>query len=753
MEVRDLFVSYSSEDADVARDLRRVLEDGGFSCWMAPDDITGTGTWAEQILDAIESSRALIVLVSGNANASPHVSREVNLALGRKRPILPIRIENVAPDGALEYLLSLVQRVDAFPPPIQSHGSVILKRLASVLRSGETEVVAEKPSSASPVDAQMEASAGDEAPAKDKAAPKRRATRGKRPALSPAGIGPGSVIDDFTIETLLGEGGMGTVYRARQAEPNRAVALKVLRPDHASDEAYRRRFLSEKDTLASLEHPSIVPIYAAGEDQGVLYIAMRLVAGSDLGARIAAAGHLSLRETVRILRPIADAIDYAHGAGVIHRDLKPANIILDRDERAYLTDFGLGKRLEATSQLTEQGVTIGTLEYMAPEQFTGRLDPATAERVDLYALGCVAYVCLAGTPPFVRSSPAELMHAHTSEPAPSIQTIRPEIPKAVDEVLAKALAKDPTERYGSATEFVGALEGAFMSPAMGQTVTFKKPITDPRTRVTTWLRANTSTAVILGSLGAIALVVMVAAAGGGGGPDPTSTPGATPGPTSGATNVVADHEGPTGGDVSIVSDEPGLERTVTTKPDVTIEVLVDPVDPSGVTSYVASNTPTRPISGAQPFVDEFSWSLFDGESAAGEKTIYVWFADALGNWTVDPLEASIKFDNPPVIQPTVTWYLSDCGQVYAGLQVMTDTKPLATDLEGLPTLVHFWAGAPAYPGTQDLSSWIDDPPISISPNLTKFTQNQTVTDYFSVQDSDGVRRAGSITFAISGCPT
>jgi len=730
MDARDLFVSYSSDDGDVARDLRPVLEAGGYSCWMAPDDISGTGTWAEQILDAIESCRALLVLVSGNANASPHVSREVNLALARKRPILPIRIEDVAPGGALEYLLSLVQRVDAFPPPIQQHGTLILKRLASVLRSSDTEPVATEATQTKP------------------ATKPRGATRPRAAARrAPAAIGPGTVIDDFTLETLVGEGGMGTVYRARQSEPNRAVALKVLRPDHAADEAYRRRFLSEKDTLASLEHPGIVPIYAAGEDEGVLYIAMRLIDGSDLGARIEAQGRLSLRETVEILRPIADAIDYAHAAGVIHRDIKPANIILDRQGRAYLTDFGLGKRLDAPSQLTEQGVTVGTLGYMAPEQFSGELDPATANRIDIYALGCVAYMCLAGKPPFVRSTPTELMHAHTSEPPPSILSIRPELPQAVDDVLQTALEKDPARRYPAAIAFVSALETAFMSPAMGQTVTFKKASADPGTRVSTWLRANMSTAVILGSLAAIALVVTIAVAGGFG-----KDPGESGEPSAGPTGVASgDVQPPVGGAVSIVSTEPGLEATVTTGLNVTVNVD-SPTDASGVSTYVAANGPIRPqLSEAQAYSDSFSWRLAEGAGVAGPRTVYVWFGDRLGNWTDTPVQATIAFDNAPVLH-SVTWTLRRCNDDYT-LALLTDRNPVASDPDGSLSLVRFWTGAADFDADEatDLSRLILPDRQSVEVSITGATQNLTLTDYFTVKDEAGVSRDGSVSLAIEGC--
>jgi serine/threonine protein kinase len=446
MNPTDLFLSHSSGDAEVARELRVLLEEAGYSCWMAPDDVTGTDSWAEQILAAIDHSRAMLVLISSSANRSPHVSREVNLALGRRRAVLPIRIENVAPEASLEYLLSLMQRIDAFPMPIANHRDRILRRLAVIvpLQSTDPDDVS-APRTAAP-------SGLSDAPTQpmDLPAP-------VPPVATPVAIGPGSVVGAFTIEAVLGEGGMATVYRATQEEPRRAIALKVIRADHAADPTYRRRFLTEKDTLAALEHPSIVPIYAAGEADGRLFIAMRLVDGPDLAARLATAGRLSLAETIAILRPIGDAIDHAHEIGIVHRDLKPSNIILDRRGRPYLTDFGLGKNFDRPRELSAPGIALGTLEYMAPEQFSGALDPALADRVDIYALGCVAYACLTGASPFRTVEPERIIYGHLQGAIPDVRAVRPELPTGVDAALRRALAKNSADRYETADAFLGAL--------------------------------------------------------------------------------------------------------------------------------------------------------------------------------------------------------------------------------------------------------------------------------------------------------
>lgn len=550
MVQRDVFISHSSADADQARELRAVLEGAGYTCWMAPDDIVGTETWTEQILAAIADSKVMVVLVSAGANASPHVSREVNLALGRKRAVLPIRIEAVAPEGPLEYLLSLVQRLDAFPPPLASHGPQILRRLESIVARPQTTPLPGPTTETGPMDAPSE---GEKPKARTRARPKKTdgaATPepGPDPGHDPdaaapedgstatstrrrsnAELGAGSVVGGFTIESQLGEGGMATVYRARQDEPRRLVALKVIRADHAANDTYRRRFLEEKETLAALEHPSIVPIYAAGEADGVLFIAMRLVDGPDLQARIKSKGRLSLRETVQILEPIADAVDYAHEMGVVHRDLKPSNIILDRDARPYLTDFGLGKRLEVDSQLSMPGMAIGTLDYMAPEQFKGNADPKLAPAIDLYALGCVAFQCLTGQAPFVRSSPNELMYAHANEPPPAVTALQPEYPAAIDAIFARVLAKDPAARFGSAREFIANLEAVVSAAATGST----SPVvvttgTTPVAKARTWVGGNTALAVGGAAVALVAVVVL----GAGlifGKPAPTASP--TPAPT------------------------------------------------------------------------------------------------------------------------------------------------------------------------------------------------------------------------------
>ena len=259
----------------------------------------------------------------------------------------------------------------------------------------------------------------------------------------------------------------------------------------------------------ALEHPSIVPIYDIGDAGGRLYLAMRLVNGMDLQARIARDGSLSLKETARILEPIADAIDYAHESGVVHRDLKPSNILLDASSHPYLTDFGLGKRVDATRSLSEPGFAIGTLAYMAPEQLEASSAGASATPIDIYALACVAFACLTGTPAFPQSSAEQVLAAKLGEP-PSVRTLRPDLPPRVADVIAVGMAKDPTERHASARELVAELaqpEVVIVDADAGDTVQIPIPKpTSPVDRLVRWVRTNRPAAVLGVALVLVAVI-------------------------------------------------------------------------------------------------------------------------------------------------------------------------------------------------------------------------------------------------------
>ena len=258
---------------------------------------------------------------------------------------------------------------------------------------------------------------------------------------------------------------MASVYEATDLRLNRSVALKVLAEELAEGSDFRERFLRESRFAASLDHPNIVPIYEAGEADGRLYIAMRYVRGNNLAGVLRKDGPFEPRRALAILSPVADALDAAHNAGLVHRDVKPANILLtaaagrDGYEHVYLTDFGLTKATSALTKLTATGNFIGTMAYVSPEQIRG--EPLDA-RTDLYAFGCVAYECLTGVPPFVRDDQAALLWAHLNEPPAAVSDHRGDLLPA-DSVMAKALAKNPSDRYQTCDEFTQALSDMLLT--------------------------------------------------------------------------------------------------------------------------------------------------------------------------------------------------------------------------------------------------------------------------------------------------
>jgi predicted Ser/Thr protein kinase len=253
-------------------------------------------------------------------------------------------------------------------------------------------------------------------------------------------VNVGDEFGPYTIESVLGQGGMGTVFLARHARLERRVALKVISPAFADDPDFRARFLRESQLAASLDHPNVIPIYDADEVDGVLYLAMRYVDGPSLQGLIRKSNPLSRRDTLRIAEQIGGALDAAHAEDLIHRDLKPANILLTHaDGHAYLCDFGLAKRT-STMGVTHAGAFLGTIDYCSPEQIRG--EPLDG-RADVYSFGCVLYHCLSGEPPYARESEVAVLQAHLNDPPPPLT---PDL----DPVFSRAMAKDPDERYGTA---------------------------------------------------------------------------------------------------------------------------------------------------------------------------------------------------------------------------------------------------------------------------------------------------------------
>src|SRR5215471_6670567 len=277
-----------------------------------------------------------------------------------------------------------------------------------------------------------------------------------------AGFSVGSRIAGYRLEEQIGEGGMAVVFRARDERLQRQVALKILSPSLVSDEEFRRRFIRESRAAAAVDDPHIIPVFEAGDANGVLFIAMRYVPGGDVGTLVRRLGPLPGARAAAIVSAVASALDAAHAAGLVHRDVKPANMLVDarpgRPDHVYLSDFGLTKGALASTDLTGTRRFLGTLNYCAPEQIQGRHVDA---RTDEYALACVTFALLSGEPPFSRNEDMAVLYAQISEPPPPLTSRRSDVPPTVDDVLLRALAKAPEDRYASCGEFAEALRVAF----------------------------------------------------------------------------------------------------------------------------------------------------------------------------------------------------------------------------------------------------------------------------------------------------
>lgn len=268
----------------------------------------------------------------------------------------------------------------------------------------------------------------------------------------------GSEFAGCRIEAVLGRGGMGVVYRAREISLDRAVAIKLINDDLAGDAGARRRFEREARLMASIDHPNVIPVYAAGEEAGHLYLVMRYVDGTDLQALLRAQGRLPASQAARVTEQVASALDAAHQRGLVHRDIKPSNVLLSGDH-AYLTDFGITRLVDERTSSTDAGKWVGTFDYMSPEQLRGE---STGPRSDVYSLGCLLYACLAGAPPFHRETTPATITAQLHEEPPSLADGY-DLPRQFDEVIRRALVKQPQDRYGSA----GQLGAAALAAAQG----------------------------------------------------------------------------------------------------------------------------------------------------------------------------------------------------------------------------------------------------------------------------------------------
>jgi hypothetical protein len=317
---------------------------------------------------------------------------------------------------------------------------------------------------------------------------------------------------------------MGVVYRATQLALGRPVALKLISPKLAADPLFRERFQRESRLAASIDHPNVIPVYEAGEADGTLFLSMRWVEGDDLDTVVRRGGGLDPSRAAHVVSQVAAALDAAHRRGLVHRDVKPANVLVvdGREDHVYLTDFGLVKRMSGSGQLTHSGQLLGTIDYIAPEQIQGKgNDP----RTDVYSLGCVLFHCLTGRVPFDMDNEVAKIYAHLNEPVPKPSEVAPGLPPALDKVVARAMAKEPEQRYPSAGDLGRAALKATAPPAPA-----RAPTADTR-RLVSPKRSRPVAGLALGAvLAAGGLAVGLALTGAFGGSD-TGTPASHHAPT------------------------------------------------------------------------------------------------------------------------------------------------------------------------------------------------------------------------------
>lgn len=313
---------------------------------------------------------------------------------------------------------------------------------------------------------------------------------------------PGQVFAGYHIERLLGSGGMGEVYLARDRDLPRRVALKLLTPIAGDDRDIRARFLREADTAARLSHPNIVAVYARGEEQGRLWMAIQYIEGTDVAA-VLRHGPVRPEHAVRITEETARALDHAHTAGVLHRDVKPANILLawGAQQQVYLSDFGIAKALDRTDGLTRTGELYASFHYAAPEQFEMR--PDIDRRADVYSLGCTLYYMLTGRLPYPAATTGALINAHLNAPVPRPSEADPRLPSGFDAVIARAMAKNSHERFATCGELARAARRALVEPAVTMPARLPSPAVPARPR-----RVRRR---LIAGLGGIAAVVFVTA--------------------------------------------------------------------------------------------------------------------------------------------------------------------------------------------------------------------------------------------------
>jgi ABC-type branched-subunit amino acid transport system substrate-binding protein len=418
-------------------------------------------------------------------------------------------------------------------------------------------------------------------------------------------LAAGQTFAGYRVEEVVGRGGMGVVYRAWDPGLERRVALKLVAPEFAADEVFRARFLRESRLAASLEHPHVLPVYAAGEEDDSLFLAMRYVEGEDLGSRLERVGALEPSESARLGAEVGEALDAAHARGLVHRDVKPGNVLLDSSDSAYLADFGLTKPAAGGSGPTQTGQLVGTLAYLAPEQIRSE---SVDGRADQYALACVLYRCLTGRPPFERESEAQLLWAHLHDAPPSLHAQRRELPEAVDTVLARALAKEPEQRYETCGAFVEALRAAL---GLGGEVV-RSPL------LPGWVRGHARLLVLAGALLVAAAAAAAAVQLATGGPTPIAV-------AEGNGIAIVDPETSALADVMTVPGRPAQVAAAEGRLWVAGDGAVSAVDP-----------------GLREIVDLVATDAAATDLAAGEGAL--WLLDGEGGvlLEIDPVYAAVR---------------------------------------------------------------------------------------------------------------
>jgi streptogramin lyase len=452
-----------------------------------------------------------------------------------------------------------------------------------------------------------------------------------------AGPAPGAEFAGHRIEAVIGEGGMGVVYRARNLALDRVRALKVLSPGLSADARFRERFRRESRLAASIEHPNVIPVHQAGEEGGHLFLSMRLVEGSDLRQMVIGDGPLAPVAAAAVIAAVAAGLDAAHAAGLIHRDVKPANVLVGADAdagRVYLTDFGISRTTSGGETVTGTGELVGTADFVAPEQIAG--DPVD-HRADVYALGAVLHFALTGQSPFPRENELATLFAHANAPRPRPSAVREGLSPRLDPVVAKAMAVDPAERFHSAGAVARALEAAVEGeetvplaparPAPPPTADAGAIPPPRRSRRWAWLAA----AGLAAAAGA-AVAVLLAGGGDGGGNEAAAAPQAeTPievgrGPTAVAIGPERAWVAARGGDVvdGIGQGSGELAYRVGVPSPVSVAVGFDSV--WAVSRATDSLYRLDPLEGADPVAIPLGEGADPSDVTTGGR--WVWVAEA-----------------------------------------------------------------------------------------------------------------------------